>query len=85
MRLSVVMGQAGKVLGAETPPTQPSSTIYSGGPESSDPCQPLPAPSAPVSMVSSSHLFQVPGRDKKLALRRDSVQLTQSVPFEVER
>lgn len=41
MRLSVVMGQAGKVLGAETPLTQPS---ISGGPESSDPRQASSSP-----------------------------------------
>lgn len=78
MRLSVVMGQARKVFGVETPLTQPYSAIYYWGPPSPRiHARPLPAPSAPV-MVSYSHLFQVLGRDKKLALRWDSVQLTQS-------
>lgn len=77
MRLSVVMGQAGKVLGAETPHLSLPLPSILGDP-SSDPCQASSSPLCTVSMVSYSHFFQALERDTKLALRKDSVQLTQS-------
>lgn len=77
MHLSIVVGQAGKVLGAETPPSAFLCHLLLGA-LPSDPCQASSSPLCTGSMVSYSHLFQALGRDTKLALRKDSVQLTQS-------
>lgn len=74
MRLSVVMGQLERCLVLKHPSL---NHLFLGAPSPQIHARPPPAPSVPVSMVSYSHLFQVLGRDKKLALRRDSVQLTQ--------
>lgn len=57
-----------KAVGVETPLTQSYFTIYYWGRVLRFTARPLPAPSAPVSMVSCSYLFQVQGRDKRLAL-----------------